>query len=173
MGGATGCLTIWKVYMQRDLQKLLSISITHMHRLSCVILAQFFHISSARTRNTDPKFVYCCKWTCYKSGGLRSLILFTHTNSKTAFFNSVPKCFKSFSKMNSAVLPATEMTLGLYGSKRKTNQPTKGYIRNQVPVWLRTVDMPGTQSENKVNQQGLGEVINRMGNPERKRYLSL
>lgn len=145
----------------------------HMHRLPCVILAQFFQTSSARTRNTDSKFVYCCKRTCYKSGSPQVWFC-SHTQTQKLPFSILSlSALKAFLEMNSAVLPAAEMTLGLYGLKRKTNQPTKGCIRNQVPVWLRTVDMPGTRSENKVNQQSLGGVINRMGNLERKWCLSL
>lgn len=94
----------------------------HMHRLPCVILAQFFQTSSARTRNTDPKFVYCCKRTCYKSGSLRSLILFRHTNSKTAFFNSVPKCFKSFfrDELSSAACRRDDLRIIWFKKKNKS-----------------------------------------------------
>lgn len=104
---------------------------THMHRLPRVILAQFFQTGSGHTRNTDPQMCLLqmesllqAKWP-HTSDSVHTHKLVSLKNCHF-LFNSVHKGFKSFSEMNSVVLPAAQMTLGLYsiiGFKKK-NQPT-------------------------------------------------
>lgn len=102
----------------------------YMHRLLCVILAQFFQTGSGHTRNTAQTCLLLQTDSPLQGKWPHPPIQFTHANSSLKnclfLFNSVHKCFKSFSEMNSLMLPAAQMTLGLYiiiGFKKK-NQPT-------------------------------------------------
>ena len=109
-----------------------------MKRLSYVTLAQFFQTGSATYLKHKPQICLLLerdllqvKWPhTSDSVHKHKLISLKHC---LLLFNSVHKCFKSFSEMNSMVPPAAEMTVGLYGLKRKTNQPTKAVSEIRCP----------------------------------------
>lgn len=100
-----------------------------------------------------------CKPPVVRCSGLVPPIHCTHTKlislkNPPPLFNSALKCFKSFLEMISVALPVVEMTLGLCGLQRKTNQPTKGRVRNQAPVSQGILCVP-LHRETKASHQGL------------------
>lgn len=129
--------------------------IGHMKRLSYVTLAQFFHTGSATYLKHKPQICLLLgrdllkvKWPhTSDSAHKHKLISLKHC---LLLLNSVRKCLKSFSEMNSTMPPAAEMTLGLYGLKRKTNQPTKAVSETRCPSRGELT----CQKENKASHQG-------------------
>lgn len=74
-------------------------------------------------------------------------------------FHSVHKCFKSFSEMNSVMPPAVEMTLGLYGFKRKTNQPTKAVSETRCPArWAQETCLGPREETKSITRAWVGGV---------------